>query len=78
MTSAALAPPKPRGRYAGGKRPAVAGTDAAINIEFRQMLRPAALKRNLSVDALIVLLIEKIAEDRLVDAVLDDAKVSYK
>ncbi|MDZ7927898.1 MAG: hypothetical protein U5L46_12875 [Agrobacterium sp.] len=43
-----------------------------LNFEIRQMLRPFAAKRNMSVETLITDLVEKIAEDGLVDAVMDD------
>lgn len=43
-----------------------------LNFEVRQMLRPFAAKRDMAVETLITDLIEKIAEDRLVDAVMDD------
>ncbi len=44
----------------------------------REALRPFAAKRNLSVGALLVLLIDRITDDKLVDAILDDAGVQYK
>lgn len=43
-----------------------------LNFEVRQMLRPFAAKRGMAVETLITDLVEKIAEDRLVDAVMDD------
>ncbi|MEW4398914.1 hypothetical protein AB1J06_09535 [Agrobacterium tumefaciens] len=43
-----------------------------LNFEVRQMLRPFAAKRGMAVETLITDLIEKIAEDRIVDAVMDD------
>lgn len=43
-----------------------------LNFEVRQMLRPFAAKRGMAVETLITDLIEKIAEDRLADAVMDD------
>jgi hypothetical protein len=36
-------------------------------------LRPAAARRDLNVQALVVALLDAIAEDGLIDAVLDDA-----
>ncbi|OCJ63992.1 hypothetical protein A6U96_09315 [Agrobacterium tumefaciens] len=43
-----------------------------LNYEIRQMLRPFAAKRGMAVETLITDLVEKIAEDRLADAVMDD------
>ncbi|CDN93504.1 hypothetical protein [Agrobacterium tumefaciens] len=43
-----------------------------LNFEVRQMLRPFAAKRGMTVETLITDLVEKIAEDRLADAVMDD------
>ncbi|MCZ7886024.1 hypothetical protein [Agrobacterium salinitolerans] len=43
-----------------------------LNCEIRQMLRPFAAKRCMTVEMLITDLVEKIAEDRLADAVMDD------
>lgn len=43
-----------------------------LNFEVRQMLRPFAAKRSMTVETLITDLIEKIAEDGLADAVMDD------
>lgn len=43
-----------------------------LNFEVRQMLRPFAAKRGMAVETLITDLVEKIAEDRLADAVMDD------
>ncbi|MGY5789081.1 hypothetical protein ACXHXM_02120 len=51
---------------------------AMINPDIRRMLRPHAEKRELTVDALLVLLIERVAEESLVDAVMDDEGVEYK
>ena len=43
--------------------------------DIRQMLRPHALVREISVDALIRQIVERAAVDDLVDAILDDADV---
>ncbi|HCJ70665.1 hypothetical protein [Agrobacterium pusense] len=43
-----------------------------LNFEIRQLLRPFAAKRGMAVEMLITDMIEKIAEDRLADAVMDD------
>jgi len=43
-------------------------------LDIRQMLRPHAVAREISVDALIRQIVERVAVDDLVDAVLDDAE----
>ncbi|MCR5855969.1 hypothetical protein [Mesorhizobium sp. J428] len=45
---------------------------ASISLNTRQRLRPAAAARQMNVEQLMRLIIEKVAEDGLVDAVLDD------
>lgn len=61
-----------------GARKNQTAAPVAVTIEHRQKLRAAAAARRLTVDALMCLLIERIADDRLVDAILDDAGVQYK
>lgn len=48
----------------------------AIPLHTRLKLRPHAARRNVSVDRLLLMLADAIAEGDLVDAVLDDAEVS--
>lgn len=43
-----------------------------VSLNTRQLLRPQAAARGMSVDRLIIHLIDQIAESNLVDAVLDD------
>lgn len=78
----ALAPREPReprsrsedeqSRSAGYKLGQHGHLSISVNIEIRQMLRPFAAKRNLPLEVFITDLIEKIAEDGLADAVMDD------
>lgn len=68
--------PKPRAdivtRPPGYKLGAQVSVSIGVNIEIRQMLRPFAAKRGMSLETLLTDMIEKIALDRLADAVLDD------
>jgi len=59
------------------KRMSGKAAEVAFNPEVRSALRPYAAIRDITVDGLIHLLLEKIASDRLVDAVLDDEGVKY-
>lgn len=65
-------------RYDRTERKNCSAAPVTITLEHRQKLRNAAAKRLLSVDTLMCLLIERIADDRLVDAILDDEGVLYK
>lgn len=70
--------PKPRApaaiitRPAGFKLGEQGVVAISVNIEIRQMLRPYAAKRGMALETLLTDMIEKIAEDRLADAVMDD------
>ncbi len=70
--------PKPRApagivtRPPGYKLGAQVSVSIGVNIEIRQMLRPFAAKRGMSLEALLTDMVEKIAVDRLADAVMDD------
>lgn len=78
-TVSALASSRVRTEVCRRRPDAVRTNDGSIHISMtcRQKLRPHAASRQLSVDALIRVLIEKISEDKLVDAVLDDEGVLY-
>jgi transposase len=65
-------------RYDRGTRKNQSSAPITITIEHRQKLRSSAAQRGLTVDTLMCLLIERIADDRLVDAILDDKGVLYK
>lgn len=75
----ALVPSTPRDRSvealpkpAGFKLGAHGHLSISVNIEIRQMLRPFAAKRGLTLESFITDMIEKIAEDGIADAVMDD------
>lgn len=63
-------------RFSPETVPGVVPSAGSFLPHVRQMLRPAAAARELSVDALIRRLIETIAIEGLVDAVLDDRQVT--
>lgn len=64
--------------YDRGARKNQSSAPITITFEHRQKLRAAAAARQLTVDALMCLLIERVADDGLADAILDDAGVLYK
>lgn len=53
-------------------RPIAARPAAGLSLGTRQKLRPHAARRGVSVDALVLMLVDQVAEADLVDAVLDD------
>lgn len=65
-------PESEQSRTAGYKLGQHGHISISVNIEIRHMLRPFAAKRNLPLEVFITDLIEKIAEDGLADAVMDD------
>lgn len=54
------------------REPRTLRTDAQFDMSTRQKLRPFAARRGISLEALILQIVDTVAEEGLVDAILDD------
>lgn len=61
-----------RQRQSRAKAPRTLGIDAQLAVGTRQKLRPYAAKRGISLEALVLRIVETVADERLADAILDD------